>query len=111
LAELSESAKANQRERLLTQVMVNLSVTSISSPPLVVRFLAILDPPSCIGSIVFDISAARSGPYSRAKFGLSIGRSLIGRWSGTPLSISSLLRFHLHVRKDLSSDCRDNDLP
>ena len=91
--------------------MVNLSVISISSPPLVVRFLAMLVPPSCMGSIVFDISAARSGPYSSAKSGLSIGRSLIGRSSGTPLSISQRLIGNLHVGEDLSSDRGDDDLP
>lgn len=91
--------------------MVNLSVISMSSPPLVVRFLAMLEPPSCIGSIVFDISAARSGPYNSAKSGLSIGKSLIGRSSGTPLLVSSFSKAHLHVGEDLSSDCGYDDFP
>jgi len=70
-----------------------------------------LDPPSCIGSIVFDISAACSGPYSSAKSGLSIGKSLIGRSSGTPLPVSQSLIGNLHGGEDLSSDRGDDDFP
>ena len=73
----------------LTHVIVNLSVMSISSPPLVVRFLLIPVSAFSGGSMVSGrVAFGSSDPYKSVKLGRSMGRSAIGLSSGTPLLVS-----------------------